>query len=181
MGNQIHFYMTEIDREEFLNIVQEYAPTLIALRDADVAEVNPSDESEINSGKTLALLNLQFSSGLHRKWIPEPGYFRLDTLNEPVLEYMPSFYNRWQERPGLGQGRLFGNFESHLGKPPDFFKWYESLANWIRKHYKKNPNAIGGYIGSDAEKFRAEGGYLLPNFLPPATPEWISRIGGPSE
>jgi len=177
MGKQLGFYMTQKDTAEFLNVVQELAPTIVALRDSDVPEVRPADLNEISSGKTLVLWNPAFRSDLQRKWVPDPGYFRLDTLHEPVLEYMPSFSNTWKQKPALGQGRLFGNFEAYLEKPKDFMKWYQDLTKWIRKNYPKNSTSIGGYIGPDAQQFVADGGYLLPGFLPPETPEWEAEIG----
>ena len=171
--------MTPKDRDEFLIIVQKLAPAIVALRDAEAAEIAPADRSEISSGKTLVLWNPAFRSDLDRKWISDPGYFRLDTLNEPVLEYMPSFTNTWKRKPALGQGRLFGNFESYLRKPKDFLKWYETIAHWIRKNYTENDASIGGYIGPDAQQFAAGGGYLLPNFLPPETPAWEAELVSP--
>lgn len=176
MGHQISFYMTPRDRNEFLNVVQGLAPTIVALRDANIAELSPSAQAEISSGKTLVLWNLALLTHLQRKWVADPGYFRVDTLREPTLEFMPSFHNPWKGKPALVQGRLFGNFESYLGKPKDFHKWYEDLARWLRKNYLKNSNGVGGYIGPEAQQFVADGGYLLPSFVPPETPEWEAEL-----
>jgi len=176
MGKQITFYMTPKDRDEFLSVVQAFAPTVVALRDADVAAISPSDRAEIGSGKTLVLWNPALCSSLQRTWIDDPGYFRVDTLREPALEYMPSISATWKREAALLQGRLFGNFESYLGKPEGFHKWYESLARWIRKNYSKNSNNVGGYIGPGAKQLVADGVYLLPSFVPPETPEWQAEL-----
>jgi hypothetical protein len=72
---------------------------------------------------------------------------------------------------------LFGDFDPDLGKPPKFEKWYESLTRWIRKNYAKNPAGKDGYVGPAAYEFYKNGGYLLPNFLPPSTKEWLAEIG----
>lgn len=180
MGHQLYFYMTPKDRGEFLNFVQKLAPTLVALRDSDVSETQPANSSEIDSGGTLVLWKRTSDSRLVRKWVPDPGYFRVDTLKEPALEYMSSFPSLWKEEPALGQGRLFGNFEPYLDKPADFMKWYEVLAGWIRKHYSKNKKVMGGYVGPDAQEFANQGGCLLPSFVPPETPEWDLKIRGHS-
>jgi hypothetical protein len=176
MGRQIHFYMLPEDRIEFLRVVQEHGSITGVLRDSDSPQVGPTAE-DVGDDKTLCLWNRKLLPNLKRKWIPDPGYYRLDTLKEPILEFTPSFTATWEGKPALGQGRLFGNFEPYLGKPEDFEKWYESLVHWIRQHYQKNPASTGGYIGHAAYEFYQQGGYLLPNFLPPYTKEWLAEIG----
>jgi hypothetical protein len=113
---------------------------------------------------------------LQREWVPEPGYYTVDGLRTPTLEFTPSFTATWEGKPGLGQGRLFGNFEPYLGKPADFEKWYETLVRWIRQNYQKSPASTGGYVGPEAYEFYKSGAYLLPNILPPRTQEWLAEI-----
>jgi hypothetical protein len=150
------------DQNAFLRVVQQRDSTVVVVRDSDSAEIIPLASSGISPDKTLCLCDGRLFPRLKRKWIPGPGYYRIETLKTPILEFTPSFTATWEGMPGLGQGRLFGNFEPYLGKPPDFEKWYESLARWIRLNYQKNP---------------ASGGYLLPNILPPRTKEWLAEIG----
>jgi hypothetical protein len=57
-----------------------------------------------------------------------------------------------------------------------FEKWYETLVRWIRKNYGKNPASSTGYVGPAAFEFYEKGGYLLPQFLPPKTKEWLTEI-----
>jgi hypothetical protein len=142
MGRQIHFYMLPEDRIEFLRVVQEHGSITGVLRDSDSPQVGPTAE-DVGDDKTLCLWNRKLLPNLKRKWIPDPGYYRLDTLKEPILEFTPSFTATWEGKPALGQGRLFGNFEPYLGKPEDFEKWYESLVHWIRQHYRKNTSKVG--------------------------------------
>jgi hypothetical protein len=177
MGRQVHFYMLQDDQFGFFRVVQDGAQAVIAVRDSDSPEVLAASDVELGSGKTLCLWNRELLPQLKRKWIPEPGYYRVDGLNEPVLELVPSFTATWEGRPALGQGRIFGDFDPYLGKPKDFEKWYEALAGWIRKHYKKSQARMGGYIGPAAHEFYRGGGYLLPNFLPPRSKEWLHEIG----
>jgi hypothetical protein len=68
---------------------------------------------------------------------------------------------------------LYGVFE---GKPPEFKKWYETLVRWIRNNYQKSPTNMGGYLGPAACDFYKKGGYLLAQFLPPRTKEWVAEI-----
>jgi hypothetical protein len=176
MGRQIQFYMLPEDRSEFLHMVQEQDSVAVILRDSDSSGIESVSE-DVGADKTLCLWNRKLLPNLERKWVPEPGYYRVDTLHAPILEFTSSFTAKWEGKPALGQGRLFGNFEPHLGKPDDFAKWYESLVHWIRKHYRKNPASTGGYVGPAAYNFYEKGGVLLPNFLPPKTKEWLAEIG----
>ena len=176
MGRQIQFYMLPEDRSEFLHMMQEQDSVAVILRDSDSSGIEPVSE-DVGADKTLCLWNRKLLPSLERKWVPESGYYRVDTLHAPVLEFTSSFTAKWEGKPALGQGRLFGNFEPHLGKPDDFVKWYESLVHWIRKHYRKNPASTGGYVGPAAYNFYEKGGVLLPNFLPPKTKEWLAEIG----
>ena len=177
MGRQIHFHMLQEDRNAFLRFVQERDPVVISLRDSRSAEVRPITDFDIGDDKILCLWNRQILPQLQRESVPQRDYFTVDGLKMPILEFTSSFTAKWEEKSALGQGRLFGNFEPHLGKPEEFQKWYETLVRWIRSNYQKNPRGTGGYVGPAAYEFYEKGGYLLPNFLPPRTKEWLAEIG----
>jgi hypothetical protein len=177
MGRQIHFHMLLDDQDEFLRFVRKRAPIVVIARDSDSAKVEPAADPDTGPHKTLCLWNRDLLPDLQRKWIPEPGYYRVDSLKVPILEFSPSFAATWEGKPALGQGRIFGNFEQYLGKPLDFEKWYGSLVRWIRQNYQKSPASSGGYVGPAAYEFYKGGGYLLPNILPPRTKEWLDEIG----
>lgn len=176
MGRQVHFHMLVEDQKEFLRVVQDRDSTVVTLRDFNSSQVAPIAEA-VTTDRTLCLWNREILPNLERKWIPDPGYYRIDTLKAPILEFAPSFTATWEGKPALGQGRLFGNFEPHLGKPESFRRWYEKLVGWIRRHYRKNPAGTGGYVGPAAYEFYEQGGYLLPSTLPPRTKEWLAEIG----
>jgi hypothetical protein len=177
MGRQLQFYMLPEDQNAFLRHVQERDSIVVAARSSDSAEIQPLPDLEIAGGKTLCLWNPNLLQNLERQWIPEPRYYTVDVLKTPTLEFTPSFTATWEDQPALGQGRLFGNFEPYLKKPREFEKWFESLVRWIRKNYQKNPVGLGGYVAPAALEFYKNGGYLLPNFLPPRTDEWVTIIG----
>jgi hypothetical protein len=164
------------DRNEFFRFAQDHNPVVITTRDSDSSEVQPADPN-VGHNKTLCLWNPKFLPHLERTWIPDPGYYRVESLKAPILEFAPSFTAKWEGKPALGQGRLFGNFEPYLGKPQAFERWYESLVRWIRQNYEKSPASAGGYVGHAAYEFYKSGGYLLPNILPPRTKEWLAEIG----
>jgi hypothetical protein len=176
MGRQIHFYLTPEDRNAFFRYIQERDHVVIVPRDSHSREIEPLSTSNIKPSRTVCLWNRKFLHHLERQWIPDPGYYRIDGLKTAILEFTPSFTGTWEGKPALGQGRLFGNFEPYLEKPKAFEQWFDSLVRWIRRNYQKNPSDLGGYIGPGAYEFYQSGGYLLPNFLPPRTKEWLAIL-----
>ena len=177
MGRQIHFYMLPEDRASFLHLVQERDAVVVIARDSDSAEIQDATELDIGSDKVLCLWNRKFVPHLKREWMADPGYYRVDVLRTPTLEFISSFSGTWEGKPALGQGRLFGNFEPYLEKPAHFENWYESLVRWIRTNYQRGTEELGGYVGPKAYEFYQKGGYLLPNFVPPRTRQWLAEIG----
>jgi hypothetical protein len=161
------------DLSKFLDFVQERDAVLAITRDSKSARVRPATDHEIASGQILCLWNRVLLPGLTREWIADPGYYRVDEFRMPVLEFTPSFTAKWEGKPALGQGRLYGLFAE---KPSEFERWYETLVRWIRRNYRANPRGTGGYVGSAAYEFYKNGGYLLPNFVPPKTKEWLAEI-----
>lgn len=173
MGRQIHFHMLPEDQNAFLRFLQERDPVVVIARDSDSAEIQPIADLDIGRDKTLCLWNRKILPSLEREWVPSPGYFTVSELRMPILEFTSSFRATWDGKPALGQGRLYGIFTQ---KPPEFEKWYETLVRWIRRNYRRNPRGTGGYVGSAAYEFYKSGGYLLPNFLPPRTKEWLAVL-----
>ena len=173
MGRQIHFYMLPQDRTVFLRVVQDAEPVTVTLRNSDSAKTFPIADPIVGDSETLCLWNSRLLPSLERKWVPHPGYYRADEWGKPILEFTSSVRTTWEGEPALLQGRLFGIFER---KSPNFEKWYDSIVRWIRKNYRRGPAELGGYVGPAAYEFYKSGGYLLPNFLPPRTKEWVAEI-----
>src|SRR5258708_8091056 len=176
MGRQIQSYILPEDQRALLDFAENHDSVVATLRDADSPKIQPLTGSQSSESKALVFWNRGLLTNLERKWIPDPGYYRVDTLHLPVLEFIPSLKTTWEGKAAVVQGRLFGDFDPYLAKPPEFEKWYESLARWIRKNYRKNSAKIGGYIGPAAYEIYPNGGYLIPNFVPPRTREWLDEI-----
>ena len=168
------------DRHAFFGFVQGRDPVTVTLRDTSSAKIQAVADLVVGDSSTLSLWNRRILPRLEREWISksEQGpYYRIDALRMPVLEFTSSFHAKWEGKPALGQGRLYGNFNPDLRKPPEFEQWYEALVRWIRKNFHRSPANLGGYVGPTAYEFYQQGGYLLPNFLPPRTKEWLAVIG----
>lgn len=181
MGRQIQFHMLQEDQAAFLQYVGRQDPVVVALRDSESAEIEPITNFQFGLVTDLVLWNRDLLPKMERKWIPEPGYFRADVSRLPILEFTTAFKASWEGIPAIGQGRLYGNFESYLNKPATFTHWFDRLARWIRTNYERNPTGLSGYTGPAAYDFYRKGGYLLPNFLPPRTEAWLTEIGKQSE
>jgi len=165
------------DCEAFFKYLHQRTNVVVAPRDADVSKIEPVSGFDVADGKTLCLWNLGLLPSLERAWIPDPGYYRVDILRQPVLEFTQCLLTTWEEKPALVQGRLFGDFDEYLGKPLEFEKWFDALARWMRKNLEKNPTATGGYVGPAAYGLYKSGGFLLPQFLPPRSKVWLTEIG----
>lgn len=78
------------------------------------------------------------------------NYFRIDT-DGPVIEYTSSFL---RDDGKLAQGRIWTDFYRLEGnefvyKGEDFKVFYETLAEWIKKNFKKL-KGVDGYFGQEA-------------------------------
>lgn len=178
MGRQIQFYMLRDDRDAFLRYALD-DDDLVALisEGSDSPIVRPLDQGSLKTEGAIYLWNRRFLPRFKRHWMPGPRYYGVNVLSLPVLEYCGSKVTNWEGRVALTQGRLYGVFDSYLGKPPEFEKWYERLIRWIRKNYRKSPTSIGGYLGPSAHELFEKGCYLLPQFTPPQTESWLAEIG----
>jgi hypothetical protein len=168
------------DRDAFFHFVQQRDPVVVTLRDAHTAVVEPVADIAADDREILCLWNRRILPSLEREWVPESRmgpYYTVDLIRMPVLEFSSSFHATWRGKPALGQGRLYGIFDADLGKPPEFQQWFETLVRWIKKNFRRNPTGLGGYLGPAAYEFFEKGGYLLPNFIPPRTKEWLDVIG----
>jgi hypothetical protein len=163
MGRQIAFYMMTEDQNAFLTYVQERDPVNVIFRDMDSPLVKPASGLIVERRTILILWNRSLLPRLGRKRVDvvSPPYYTVDVLRLPVLELSCSFRPSRDPQHGLAGGRLFGDFDTHLNKPLEFDKWYETLVRWIRKNFRKHPTRERGYVGPEAFDFYRSGGVLL--------------------
>lgn len=172
MGKQILLYMLADDHRSFCRYVKDECGMHFVERDGESPTVTSISCDSYRSGETLCIWDQQLCPDLNRKWIPDPGYYRLDTLRLPLMEYQISVPAEWEGAQALCQGRIFGNFEPNWKKPEQFLKSFDKLTRWVKGNYQKAPKELGGYVGPSAWAFFNEGAYLLPAFVPPETNEW---------
>jgi len=156
---------------------QKTEPLEFALRSGNSAIpepiVNLNDEAR---GQTFVLWSKRLAPNLKRNFVPNanPPYYLLDEQTESVIELTISALTNWEGRPALTQGRIYGIFQN---KPAELEQCYERIVRYIRRRWRKSPATwMGGYVGQAAHKWFEEGGLLLPNYIPPITNDWKSRL-----
>lgn len=171
MGRQIQFHMLPEDSKAFLDFVQKRDPVVITLRSSDSPEIKEVSDPSSETG-IMTLWNQSLLVSLERERIVYPGraYYGIDA-SRPTLEFSPSEPCKWNGRGALLQGRLYGFFDRPF---PEYMKWFNALARWIRSNSMKNPLPLNGYVGPAAYDWYKKGGLLLPMFRPPLTSRWIS-------
>jgi hypothetical protein len=168
--------MLPTDRDAFLSFIRTDELVEILAEGDTSPIVRPLQTIAPAGHRKLYLWNRRHLPILKRKWVPGGRFYGVSALDCPVLELINSAEVTWEQKPALVQGRLYGVFDDYLEKPPEFAKWYEKLVRWIRKNWKRGPISMGGYLGPDAYDFYQKGGYLLPQFVPPPTTEWLVEI-----
>lgn len=88
-------------------------------------------------------------------------FFWID-MSAPLVEFTPSFF---RDDGRLTQGRIWADFYWLVGngfvyKGDDFKAFFETLAKWIRKNFKKL-KGIDGYFGPEALAWYESGGKIL--------------------
>jgi hypothetical protein len=176
MGRQTRFHMLREDTVAFLDFVREHDPVVVTLRDAQSAEVesvsDPAAEME-----SMTLWNTALLPQLQRQLVTRPGghdYYRVP-YSLPTLELSPSTAAKWNGKPALLQGRVYGfAFDTNT---VEYERWYNAVARWIRtKFVRSQLTHPAGYLGPAALEWFRSGGILLPVFTPPRTPEWLSVV-----
>jgi hypothetical protein len=173
MGRQIQLHLLANDVNRLIEHISSKCDLKVILRDSDRdnldAVKDPSSEKGI-----MTLWNQTILGDLKRKTIVRndgrPWYLVDGSL--PTLEFSTSVETTWNGKPGLVQGRIYGQA---MSSNSDFNRWYQSIVRWIGKEFHKNPVSLG-YIGQEAWNWFQSGGILLPTFSPPVNSVWIGEI-----
>jgi len=135
------------------------------------------------------LLNRGVSSNLVTRYVTQQGYFVLDFLQSSVIEFSGSLLRDNTIFPGrIWADFVFLNKERTilLPKEPEFSKWYDTIAGWIKKHSERvvwtdpirRETSIVGYAGVGARKFYDSGGRFSLNPPSIAKPQLDEKLLG---
>ena len=166
MGKQVSFFMSTADEADFVRFVQS---------DRQVAFL--ADQATENRLQPLASLPDPGTDGWVQIWLwdrdnsPEPRLtavagrpiFYLDRFTSEIIEFDRSILDRGR----LVAGRLWAEINlldanSCAGisrKSRTFAKWFDRLANWIRRHGVSDGK--GCFVLKGAQEFARQGGRLV--------------------
>ena len=163
MGRQINFYMLPEDEKEFISYV---------LQRKDVVMIAAPFESKFPNiisslpepfskpfWHSVYFWSKNINGKLETKYIEKQGYFLIDSLMSPVIEFSRSF----MQDNFLVRGRIWAQLKYWKGneivsKGKEFENWFNSMTRWIRKHYQKISELE--YIGPYALEWKKRGGVL---------------------
>jgi hypothetical protein len=162
MGRQLEFFMNSEDEKEFLEFVKrsgdvEILPHHIySLESAGVTRL-PEPVAE-NFNYALYLFNRSASSRLITRYVDSLDCYIVDDSVSSVIEFTRTIREGSTIRPG----RIYAQFKyvdadgNWASKEPEFQKWYETLARWIRKNYSREIDPTY-YFGRGALKMVKHG------------------------
>ncbi|MEN4013086.1 MAG: hypothetical protein ROW48_13705 [Bellilinea sp.] len=182
MGRQVRFYTFPSDEISLIDFVFSIPATHFIMSKTSQPVIETVDRNTLLSGDDPNFRHLYIWS--NKMLIPknEIVELRMVTYNEelmdfvetgeimfsvsthaPVVEFSRSFL---RDDNKLVQGRIWCEFyrlnDDRLEyKGDDFTNFYEQIANWIRKNFKKL-KGIDGYFGKEALEWYKSGGELFP-------------------
>lgn len=181
MGKQVRFYMLPEDEHEFLRFVcRDETVVLLADRshspELEVIE-NPFALAERRSElQQILLWNTAFpikETDIRKHTLIEykeelGAYvetgeiaYSINRSSAPVVEFSPSFIRRDGQ---LAKGRIWADMrrleEDDLVRKEEAFEiWYDSIARWLRRNFKR-VKGVDGYFGPRALEWYQTGGKI---------------------
>ncbi|MFB0534604.1 MAG: hypothetical protein ACETWR_06450 [Anaerolineae bacterium] len=181
MGKQVRFYMLPEDERTFLrSVCRDQAVVLLAdsspepkLQILENLLTSLQQRSELSTillwNTALPIKETDIREVRLREYKEELGayietgkvIYSVDRLNAPVIEFSPSFIRRDGQ---LVRGRIWAEMYRQEGgtlvhKGADFESWYDRIARWLRRNFKR-AEGIDGYFGPQALEWYQEGGKL---------------------
>jgi hypothetical protein len=170
MGAQVRFFMDKDDEAQFAEFVKKTGEVLFFVDPSPTSDFKPvavlPEPHSVRFWSRVWLLNRTVSTKLLTKFVPRLEYYTIDGLRASVIEFDRTIRDGDILRPG----RLWAEFrcanETATGwtpKEPEFRKWYESLARWIRKNYSREIDP-DYYVGPSALRLIKEGNVQIKYF-----------------
>jgi hypothetical protein len=170
MGKQVNFYMTADDEREFVEFVRSSANVAIFKSVQASPEIRELEEMP-PAGEpfwfALYLWNKDDSPPPTLAYIKEQGWYSVDRFESEVIE----FHRCSVDEGRLVRGRIWAEMNGWrrddpatiIKKSEVFVKWYDRLANWIKR--RSTRNAVGDFMLPGAAAFAAKGGQCRQTVL----------------
>jgi hypothetical protein len=186
MGRQVGIYFTLEDSQNFLDFATTTRSVVVLPWQSPTSNFVPISRPD-DKPRAIFLFNRDVSSNLVTRYVSQQGYYVLDTSQSFVIEFSRSIIREntmfpgriWAEFTFLNKGRT-----ALLPKEPEFSKWYDTIATWIRKHSERvlwtdqilRKTSVIGYAGPGAQTFHDSGGRLAIN--PPSPKRLDDKLPG---
>lgn len=166
MGRQVYFYMTRSDEREFLRFVRsdrDVAIFMDATRSSEVEPIDTLPEKGVPGWFMLWLWDRANSPAPKMDYVAEQKYYTVDRFSSEVIEFSRSCMDEGR----LVRGRIWAEMVYWDRKDPaagpfekseSFKKWFNRLANWIKRRSTKDE--VGDYMLPGAAEFARSGGTL---------------------
>lgn len=161
MGRQINFYMLPEDEKEFISdVLQRKDVVMIAEPfESKFPNIISSLPEPFSKPFWHSIYFWTINGKLETKYIEKQGYFLIDSLTSPVIEFSRSFMRDNLLVRGRIRAQLqYWKSNEIVSKGKEFENWFNAIARWIRKHYQKISELE--YIGPHALEWRKRGGVL---------------------
>jgi len=175
MGKQVNFYMLEEDEQEFVEFVLSDGKTVI-LGAGSLQETPPIlDRLPVEDSPLIWRNDVYFwrrgyplftDYGVMKAGpLQGQGVYFVDSSQSSVIEFSRSLL--LTDKNMLTRGRIWAEMRRLEGdrfvyKGEEFEEWYDTIAAWIRKRYRKIGTRPYFYIGSQAYSWYQAGGRLQP-------------------
>ncbi len=162
MGRQVNFYMTNEEEKRFIEFTNGTGDIVI------LADTSPTQELRdiktlpepfsVPSWAFLLMYNRNVKPEPILEYVPQQKHYVVERFQSPVVEFSRSFVKNDVMRAGRiwAEFKFYDEHRNLVAKDPMFQKWFNQLANWIRKNYKLVDSLT--YAGPEAVIFRAKGG-----------------------
>jgi hypothetical protein len=164
MGKQVNFYMTDFDEDNFVQFVRadrNVGIFMYAMPNQDIPLLTELPKKGIPFWFALWLWDRDHSPAPKVRYVPEQKYFVVEGIVSEVIEFSRSHFD--EDR--LVRGRIWAETAvwqsdgSRAHKNEAFRRWFDRLANWIKRHSVRNKR--GEYLMPGAVKFSEKGGKLV--------------------
>jgi len=154
--------MTREDEEKFLEFVRSSGDVVVLPYASPTQDFKPlqnlSDSPVPKFSGAYWLFNRSVSKNLSVRFVSTQGYYTIDDDRSSVVQFMRSGLRD----KSIYKGRIWAELKYLdrenmvlLPKEAEFSAWYDAVAKWIRKNYKRLEHLI--YAGPGALKLIEEG------------------------
>jgi hypothetical protein len=172
MGKQLNFYMTAKDEGDFVARVRSDRDVVVfkyASPTMEVVKLNVLPSPPEPFWGDLFLWNRELSPTPRLKFIKQQSYYVADEFESEIIQFSRSHFDydgKQFNKNILVRGRIWAEMRvwqkdgTLLTKSESFQKWFDRLANWIKRRSVRDE--AGDYLLPGAAEYQAQGGNLVP-------------------